>query len=57
MVWFEKFTTPDEAIKKIKQLKGWSRKKKDALINENWDKLVDLSKNYTENKKSSTSSD
>ena len=53
LVWFEKFTTPDEAIKKEKQLKGWSRKKKEALINENWNNLVNLSKNYTQNKKSS----
>ena len=57
LVWFEKFTNPDEAIAKEKQLKGWSRKKKEALINQNWDNLVKLSKNYTDFKKSSTSSD
>ena len=57
LVWFEKFTNPNEAIAKEKQLKGWSRKKKKALINQNWDNLVKLSKNYTDFKKSSTSSD
>ncbi|MBP8791991.1 MAG: GIY-YIG nuclease family protein [Lutibacter sp.] len=57
LVWFEQFTTPDEAICREKQLKGWSRKKKEALINENWDNLIELSKNYTDSKKSSTSSD
>ena len=44
IVWFEKFTTPDEAIAKEKQLKGWSRKKKEALINSDWDKLIQFSK-------------
>ena len=31
-----------------KKIKGWSRRKKKALINEDWDKLVKYSKNYTE---------
>jgi putative endonuclease len=57
LVWFEQFTNPNEAIAKEKQLKGWSRKKKEALINSNWDDLVKLSKNYTDIKKSSTGSD
>ena len=54
--WFESFTNPEDAFKIEKQLKGWSRKKKIALINEDWDKLVEYSKNYTQNK-SSTGSD
>jgi len=54
--WFETFTNPDEAFKIEKQLKGWSRKKKIALIDEDWEKLVEYSKKYTQNK-SSTSSD
>jgi len=44
LVWFEKFTNPNEAISKEKQLKGWSRKKKEALINENWEDLIEFSK-------------
>ncbi len=54
--WFESFTNPEEAFKVEKQLKGWSRKKKLALINEDWKKLIEYSKNYTQNE-SSTSSD
>jgi len=54
--WFEKFTNPNEAIKIEKQLKGWSRKKKIALIEEDWKKLVLYSKNYSEHG-SSTGSD
>lgn len=27
LVWFQKFTDPNEAIKREKQLKGWSRRK------------------------------
>ena len=57
LIWFEQFTTPNEAISREKKLKGWSRKKKIALINKNWTDLMKLSKNYKENKSSSTSSD
>jgi putative endonuclease len=38
----------NQAIALEKQIKGWSRKKKQAFINEDWDKLKVLSKNYTE---------
>jgi putative endonuclease len=48
--WSLAFTNPNEAIKIEKQLKGWSRRKKQSLIDENWDNLVEFSKNYTENK-------
>jgi putative endonuclease len=50
LVWREMCTNPDEAIKIEKQLKGWSRRKKKALIDERWDDLVEFSKNYTEHK-------
>ena len=46
--WLEQFTEPNEAIKVEKQLKGWSRKKKIALINEDWEKLVLYSRNYSQ---------
>lgn len=46
--WFAEFTNVELAIEKEKQLKGWSRRKKQALISEDWDKLVQFSKNYTE---------
>jgi putative endonuclease len=38
----------NQGIALEKQIKGWSRKKKHALIIEDWDKLKLLSKNYTE---------
>jgi len=46
--WIQEFTSPELAIAFEKQLKGWSRRKKIALINEDWDKLVMYSKNYTQ---------
>ena len=61
--WYVTCTNPNEAIRIEKQLKGWSRRKKKALIDERWDDLVEFSKNYTENNHvriknpSSTSSD
>jgi putative endonuclease len=48
LVWFESFTDPTQAIMIEKKIKGWSRRKKEALIIEDWDKLVQYSKNYTE---------
>ena len=60
LVWFEMFTEPSQAIFVEKKIKGWSRRKKQALIDENWDKLIEYSKNYTQygkNDGSSTSSD
>ncbi|MDO5978203.1 hypothetical protein [Flavivirga spongiicola] len=41
-------TNPSEAIKIEKQIKGWSQRKKEALIDENWNDLIEFSKNYTE---------
>ena len=61
--WYLQCTNPTEAIIIEKQIKGWSHRKKEALINENWQDLVDFSKNYTEHEhpdkrdKSSTGSD
>ena len=57
LVWFETFTDINEAILMEKKIKGWSRRKKEALISEDWDKLVEYSKNYTDYGRSSTSSD
>jgi len=43
LVFLAKFTEPSMAIKFEKQVKGWSRKKKEALIQRNWDRLKELS--------------
>lgn len=48
LVWVEMFNDPNHAIALEKKLKGWSRRKKEALINQDWDKLVEFSKNYTQ---------
>lgn len=48
LVWQLQCTNPSEAIKIEKQIKGWSRRKKKALIEENWEDLVEFSKNYKE---------
>jgi len=37
-----------QAIAWEKQIKGWSRKKKEALFNEDWDEIKRLAKNYTD---------
>ncbi|MEP1486950.1 MAG: GIY-YIG nuclease family protein [Algibacter sp.] len=46
--WCLQCTSLNEAISIEKQIKGWTRRKKEALINENWKDLVEFSKNYTE---------
>ena len=48
LVWFENFNDVLNAIAVEKQIKGWTRRKKEALIKEDWDKLVLYSKNYTQ---------
>ena len=36
--------TLHDAFLRERQIKGWTRRKKDALINGDWDKLIDYSK-------------
>ena len=48
LVWFEIFNDVLDAIAFEKKIKGWTRAKKEALINEAWDRLVLYSKNYTQ---------
>jgi putative endonuclease len=43
LMFYESFNDVNRAIAFEKQVKGWSRKKKQALINENWWKLKELS--------------
>jgi putative endonuclease len=43
LVWFERFMCPGNAIKREKQLKGWSRAKKIALIEKSNPTCNDLS--------------
>jgi len=39
MIYCEKFSDYNLAISWEKKIKKWSKKKKEALINENWDQL------------------
>ena len=48
LVYVEEYQRIDEAFYREKQVQGWRRKKKEALINGQHDKLPGLSKNYTE---------
>ncbi len=48
LVYWEEFSRIDEAFYREKQIQGWSRKKKEALIHSHHDKLPELSKNYTQ---------
>ena len=44
LVFHETFTEITQAIAFEKQVKGWNRAKKEALINGRWDLLPELSK-------------
>lgn len=42
LVFYEAFKDVNQAIAFEKQVKGWTRKKKEALIENNWDKIKRL---------------
>jgi putative endonuclease len=44
LVFCEYFTDPKQAIAFEKQVKGWSRAKKEALISGDWKKIAELAK-------------
>ena len=44
LLWSEAFQRAEDAIKLERQIKGWSRKKKEAFIKGDWDMLSKLSK-------------
>ncbi|MBL4715197.1 MAG: GIY-YIG nuclease family protein [Bacteroidia bacterium] len=43
LLFQEHFHDPNQAIKFEKQIKGWNRKKKEALIEGDWDEIVRFS--------------
>jgi predicted GIY-YIG superfamily endonuclease len=47
LVWCQEFATSDEAKAAEKQIKGWSRAKKLALIRGDWEEISRLSKSKT----------
>jgi putative endonuclease len=50
LVYFEEFQRIDDAFRREKQIQGWSRKKKDALIHGQIEKLPGLSFAYRDKK-------
>ena len=46
LVYYEEFNRISDAFYREKQIQGWSHKKKQALIEGNAEKLVELSKNH-----------
>ena len=50
LVFSQQMQSIQQAIELEKQIKGWSRKKKEAFINEDWEKLKLFSKSYTNGK-------
>lgn len=48
LAWCMQCNDPNDAIRLEKQIKGWRRNKKEALIKGAYQDLIELSKNYTE---------
>jgi putative endonuclease len=44
LVYYEEYEVVADAFKREKQVQGWSKKKKEALINSRPDLLIELSK-------------
>jgi putative endonuclease len=43
LVFCDDFSTRDDAFARERQIKGWTRRKKQALINGDWNKLIEYS--------------
>ena len=48
LLYYEEFDRIDDAFKREKQIQGWSRQKKEALINGKNDDLPLLSRNHSQ---------
>jgi putative endonuclease len=48
LVYCEEYHRVQDAFYREKQIQKWSRKKKEALINGDFNRLIELSKNYTQ---------
>jgi len=44
LVWTEMFSSRQDAFERERQIKGWSRAKKQALIQGDWERLIGLSR-------------
>ena len=54
LVWSERFDRITDAIAAERKIKGWSRAKKEALINADWAEITRLAKRRAGMKKSSS---
>jgi len=45
LLWSQDFPTRDEAFEAERQIKGWSRAKKEALIAGDWSRVTELARN------------
>ena len=46
LMFAEEFRTREEALARERQVKGWSRAKKEALMKDNWNRLQWLSRSH-----------
>jgi putative endonuclease len=56
LVWSQEFPSRYEALSAERQIKGWSRAKKLALIRGDWVLIAALSRNWSAKKRASTGS-
>ena len=56
LVWADEFPTRYEALQAERQIKGWGRAKKLALIRRDWATISALARNSKEKERASTSS-
>ena len=48
LIYCEPYDRVEDAFRREKQIQGWSRRKKEALMEQNPEHLIEFSKNYTE---------
>ena len=53
LVFVDEFVTREETIERERQLKGWSRAKKEALIHGDWEQLRSLARRYGKQRRAS----
>lgn len=56
LVYCEPYDRVEDAFRREKQIQGWSRRKKQALMERNPEKLIEYSRNYTQHGKDATAS-
>ena len=52
LVWFDTFPSKHDAFLRERQIKGWSRAKKETLINNDWERLQSVVRLERQNRES-----